>query len=691
MGATVGGGVEKPVETDGAAAAGGSAGLVVRILGPISIRRGSEALALPSSRKVRALFAYLVMAPHPIPRSRLCELLWDVPNDPRGELRWCLSKLRRLVDTPDRRRVMADGDVIRLDLADCFVDVSEIVRATQGGIEALDASRLASLSALFAGDLLDGLEIDRSPHFNAWLTAERRRFRARHAAVLEHLARRAPDAEMLDHLENWLELAPLDQSVHELMLRALARRGRIQDAEAHLAAAVRLFEAEGLDPAPLRQAWRAARAQPIAVSVSVPASASVPSPAATPSAGAPSDHALIQPASSRRASIAVMPFTDRTQDRGAFAVGLVRDVITRLAKLRSLFVIAPGTVFALQERRVDPETAGRTLNVDYIVTGSLQIEVGTKITVAVELSETRTARIVWTDVFSRKLDDAFVAFDEIGDRIVASIASEVESAERNRAVLKPPSSLDAWEAHHRGLWHMYRFNKADNEQARHFFEMAVRLDPTFARAYAGLSFTHWQSAFQGWASREAETDLAFDAAGRSLMADDRDPAAHWAMGRAMWLRNQHQQSVAELETAVDLSPNFALGHYTLSFVNCQTGDANAAIGSADHSRHLSPFDPLLFGMLASRAMALVRLGRLEEAADWAVKAAARPNAHPHISAIAAFSLALIGRVDEAHTYAAAARRLSPNYNISDFFHSFRFDEPGAAVFRKGAKLIGMSD
>ncbi len=83
---------------------------------------------------------------------------------------------------------------------------------------------------------------------------------------------------------------------------------------------------------------------------------------------------------------------------------------------------------------------------------------------------------------------------------------------------------------------MYRFQKKDNERARHFFETAVRLDPTFARAYAGLSFTHWQNAFQGWAERETEIERAYAAAGQSLMADDRDPAAHWAKGRAMWLR-----------------------------------------------------------------------------------------------------------------------------------------------------------
>src|SRR6185295_830548 len=247
------------------------------------------------------------------------------------------------------------------------------------------------------------------------------------------------------------------------------------------------------------------------------------------------------------------------------------------------------------------------LNVDYVVSGSVR-RTGKRLTVGVELVETRTARIVWADSFHRKLDDTFLVLDEIGDRIVATIANEIETLERNRAILKPPSSLDAWEAHHRGLWHMYRFSKADNEQARQFFSQALRLDPTFARAYAGLSFTHFQNAFQGWAEREPEIERAYETAGQSLMVDDRDPAAHWAMGRALWLHGRQDQSIIELERAIDLSPNFALGHYTLAFVHSQGGDPQAAVTFSDHSRHLSPFDPMLFAMFGSRAMGLVRLG-----------------------------------------------------------------------------------
>jgi tetratricopeptide (TPR) repeat protein len=308
--------------------------------------------------------------------------------------------------------------------------------------------------------------------------------------------------------------------------------------------------------------------------------------------------------------------------------------------------------------------------------------------VSVELAETRTARIVWAEVFNHKLDDAFVVLDEIGNRIVASVANEIETLERNRAILRPPNSLDAWETHHRGLWHMYRFNRADNERARHLFETAVRLDPTFARAYAGLSFTHFQNAFQGWAKRGPETDRAFEAAGQSLMVDDRDPAAHWAMGRALWLRGSQDQSVVELEKAIDLSPNFALGHYTLAFVHSQAGDPRAAIEASDHSRRLSPFDPLLFGMLGARAMALVRLGRFDDAADWSIKAAARPNAHAHILAIAAYSLALAGRLDEARSYVGTIHKTVPRYRVDDFLTAMQFETEDAALFRKAAKRIG---
>ena len=678
--------METDVESVRSGLSGEPAGLSMCLLGSLTIARDGVQVALASSRKLRALLAYLALAPQPVSRSRLCELLWDVPNDPRGELRWCLSKLRAALDEPDLRRVQTVGDTVALSLAGMRVDAVEAAAAVAEGVETLGLDRLRSLSELFAGDLLDGLELDRSPVFTNWLTAQRRRFTSCHVAVLEHtIGLLPPEAdEAAPYIDKWLELAPFDARVHVALLENLTRRGQIGAGEEHIAAAEELFRSEELDFAPVRDAWHEIRSRP---SSTTPAARSMPAFALpqTSIALAEADEAA-----TRRASLAVMPFVeDAGAFRGGLADGLTHDIITRLAKLRDFFVIARGSVFALAEKDIAPEDAGRRLNVDYVATGSVRNIPG-RIVVSVELVEVRTARIIWAETFEHKPDDIFIVLEDISNSIVSSISAEIATVERNRAMLKAPNSLNAWEAYHRGLWHMYRFTRQENELAQQFFGDALKLDPTFARAYAGLSFTHWQNAFQRWGDRDRETALAFESAGQSLLVDDRNPAAHWAMGRALWLRGEQDGSLLELTKAVDLSPNFALGHYALSFVQSQSGDPRSAIGSSDHSRHLSPFDPLLFGMMGARAMAHARLREFDAASEWALKAAARPNAHVIILAIAAHCLALAGRQDEARTYAARIRNTWPDYRADDFIATFRFDRDGEAMFRNGAKLIGLN-
>jgi Flp pilus assembly protein TadD len=94
-------------------------------------------------------------------------------------------------------------------------------------------------------------------------------------------------------------------------------------------------------------------------------------------------------------------------------------------------------------------------------------------------------------------------------------------------------------------------------------------------------------------------------------------------------------------------------------------------------------------MLGARAMALVRLGRFDEAAEWGIKAAARPNAHAHILAIAACSLSLAGRIDEARAYLASIRKALPGYRVGNLLTAMRFAPEGERLFRQGAQRIGM--
>jgi DNA-binding SARP family transcriptional activator/TolB-like protein/Tfp pilus assembly protein PilF len=657
-------------------AAGGR--LEIQLLGPTVIRKDGVSLPLPRSRKVRALLAYLALAERPVSRSRLCDLLWDTPNDPRGELRWCLSKLRTLLDDCGRARVIATApDLVGLDLSDCRVDALELERAGRADPRSREPARLVELAAASRGELLEGATVDGSAELSAWLMAQRERLRTLQISIHRALAGDAALAAeaRLAHVSEWLRRAPFDVEAHATLLAALVERGAAREAEEHVTQAIRAFEREGLDWSTLRERWRALTTGPGRVTSGEPA----PAPTLTEVARGP-----------RRASVAVMPFVEREPAAGAGSVGdgLTEDIITRLAKLRVLFVIARGTTYALAARGVDAHEAGRLLQVDYLVCGSVR-RLADRLAVHVELVETQRGRIVWTDTLEGGADETFSVLDAIVDRIVASVAEEIERAECDRALLKPPTSLDAWEAYHLGLVHMYRFTGPDNERAAALFERALELDPSFARAHAGLSFTHFQNAFLDLVpDRARQIDLALRAAERSLSADARDPAAHWSMGRALWLRDERAASFSELREAVALSPNFALGHYTLGFVYSQAGDPRAAIASASYSAQLSPFDPLQFAMLASRALAHLRLEERDEAADLAVRATGRPNAHVHILAIAVESLALAGRREEARRFAARIRERVPGYGIEDFLRAFRFDAAMNRRLRLAARRVG---
>jgi len=238
---------------------------------------------------------------------------------------------------------------------------------------------------------------------------------------------------------------------------------------------------------------------------------------------------------------------------------------------------------------------------------------------------------------------------------------------------------------------MFRFTRGDNETARGFFQQAIRLDPLCARAHAGLSFTHFQDAFlHRTGDRDRETDRAYRFAQQSVALDDRDPTTHWVLGRALWLLERQDYAVEELSLAVDLNPNFALGHYSIAFVQAQGGDALAALTAAELAQRLSPIDPLLFGMLGVRALAYLNLRDYEQAAVWGERAARRPNAHVHIHAIAAFCDALAERHDEAQGYARRIKEAAPSYRCADFLAAFRTLRPPVAdLIRRAGPAIGI--
>src|SRR5262245_14349178 len=144
-------------------------GLQLRLLGPLAVICQGLAVALPPSRKVRALLSYLALAPRPALRAHLCELLWDVADDPRRELRWCLTKLREVIDDAQRRRLISDKQWVSIDTSDVEIDATAFSRVIEGVLVEGSLDQLKSLTGMIQGDFLEGLAVDRSPMFDNWL------------------------------------------------------------------------------------------------------------------------------------------------------------------------------------------------------------------------------------------------------------------------------------------------------------------------------------------------------------------------------------------------------------------------------------------------------------------------------------------------------------------------------------------
>lgn len=234
--------------------------LQIRVLGALEVAQGGHGLALPRSRKTRALLAYLALAQREHTRDRLCRLLWDGVDDPRGALRWSLSRLRPVVEKPGTERMVATREAVRLDPAGVEVDALRLRLLLGGDPAAAPAGALVEAAALFRGDPLDGLDLPDAPDFQAWCVAQREALRATHLRVLDALVARlrATPAEAVPYAERRIGLDREDEGAHVQLLEVLAAAGRTREADARFRTHQRWLEGRGARPGPhLVRAWSA--------------------------------------------------------------------------------------------------------------------------------------------------------------------------------------------------------------------------------------------------------------------------------------------------------------------------------------------------------------------------------------------------------------------------------------------------
>jgi pimeloyl-ACP methyl ester carboxylesterase/DNA-binding SARP family transcriptional activator/class 3 adenylate cyclase len=145
-----------------------NASLEIRVLGEFAVLRDGENVCLPPSRKTRALLAYLAVTNRPQHRDHLCAMFWDVPDDPRGALRWSLSKIRQIVNSNGQGALATDGRMVILRSQPIALDLWRIKTISMRDLASQDISELEEVVRLFRGGFLEDLSLPRCPKFEAW-------------------------------------------------------------------------------------------------------------------------------------------------------------------------------------------------------------------------------------------------------------------------------------------------------------------------------------------------------------------------------------------------------------------------------------------------------------------------------------------------------------------------------------------
>ena len=366
--------------------------LEIRVLGGLEVIRDGTATTLPRSRKTRALLAYLALTRAPQRRELLCEMFWDVPDDPRGALRWSLSKIRPLVDEQELPRVLADRQTVELRTE--TLDIDFFATKVCAGAKEASLDRLASAAASFRGPLLADLELPDNSSFHSWLLSLREDARKLQTRILHSLAERlgAAPQEALPYARELVRVDPFDEAAWALLIDILARAGRSGEIRQQYEAGLRSLREVGGGSGPLLHAWRSAQAS----------TAHLASRTTTPA----------EPAHALRASIVVLPFANLSNDpeQQYFADGIAGNLTTDLSRIPDMLVISRNTAFTYRNKPIDTKQIGRELGVRYVLEGDVQRS-GNQVRVTAQLIDAETDVHLWAERFTGDAGDLFALQD----------------------------------------------------------------------------------------------------------------------------------------------------------------------------------------------------------------------------------------------------------------------------------------
>lgn len=368
-----------------------------------------------------------------------------------------------------------------------------------------------------------------------------------------------------------------------------------------------------------------------------------------------------------KASIAVLPFQNMSgeTEQEYFADGMVEEIITALSRFHDLFVIARNSTFTYKGKAVDIKQVGRELGVRYVLEGSVRKAVG-KIRITGQLIDATTGAHLWADRFERNLTDVFALQDEVTVAVVSAIQPKLRQTEIGLATRRRPENLTAYDFYLRTMQQQYLSTREAIAETIRLAHRALELDPRFAAAAAMAGSGHMDNVIWGHASDpQFDRKEAVRLGHLALSLDDGDPEilARASMISA-YMVGDTESEIEMADRAVALNPNSYLAWHYRGHVYRIAGQPEKAVQNFESAIRINPVAPILYRSSAAMGMALIELGRFDEAIVVAKKAQRQNPSYATAYRCLASAFAHLGRDAEAREAAARVLETDPAFTVS---------------------------
>jgi adenylate cyclase len=377
----------------------------------------------------------------------------------------------------------------------------------------------------------------------------------------------------------------------------------------------------------------------------------------------------MQAPAKNNASVAILPFLNMSGDpeQEYFSDGITEDLTTDLSRISGLFVPARHSTFRYKGTAVDVQQLCKELGVRHVLEGSVR-KSGSRVRITAQLVDGETGGHLWADRYDRDLTDVFSVQDEITHRIVESLRVTLLPSERAAIEKVPTDNLEAYQYYLRGRQFFHQQTKASLDIAKRMFERAIKLDPNYARAYAGLADCESERYMGSYADVTPQHILA--ASARALELDPDLAEAHASRGLALSTLNRNDEAEQEFKAAMRLDPNLfeVLKFYARA---CQSlGRFAEAAEYFERACAANPDDIRCPVLLAQNYR---DLGRRDEAAlalrRSLQKIERELQQHPenaNAAALGACVLATLGETRRAKDWASMALSLDPDDLLTQY-------------------------